>query len=203
MLYFKQPFSVSITNKIKYLLTESAFPAVELSCPSVWIVVVSVSTSLTHYWGTKANTYVYTWKSQFNTPKNVPFFWLWHTICSYFAFVSQTPKPVLSKTPLPPTLSTHSSLISLRVQNRPSECLPFSPNHFKAAVLQWFLFQLPYSNTVVHCPQYGVICHPPPPLQHPFFSIFSIRPSLLAASCLPSWQCKQPPTIFPVLLSGR
>lgn len=115
---------------------------------------------------------------------------------SYFAFVSQPPNPVLSKTPLPHTLFTHSSLILLRVQNRPSECLPFSPNHFKAAVLQWFSFHLPYSNTVVYCPRYRVICQPPQPLQHSFFSIFSICPSLLTASCLPSWQCKQPPTIF-------
>lgn len=44
---------------------------------------------------------------------------------------------------------------------------------------------------------------PPPPLQHPFFSIFSICQSLLATSCLPSWQRKQPPTIFPVQLSAR
>lgn len=50
VLHFKQPFSVSITSKIKYLLTESAFPAAESSYPSVGIAVVSVSTSLAHYW---------------------------------------------------------------------------------------------------------------------------------------------------------
>lgn len=96
------------------------------------------------------------------------------------AFPSPPPNLLLSKTPLPPTLSPHSCVISLCVQNRPSECLPFSPNHFKAAVLQWFSFQLPYSNTVARWPQYGVICHPPPPLQHPFFSIFSILPNFTA-----------------------
>lgn len=98
----------------------------------------------------------------------------------FLALLSPPPNLLLSKTPLPPTLSPRSCVISLCVQNRPSECLPFSPNHLKAAVLQWFSFQLPYSNTVVRCPQYGVICHPPPPLQQPFFSIFSILPIFTA-----------------------
>lgn len=185
VLHFKRPFSVSITSKIKYLPTEGAFPGAESSCPSgldCRCVCIHITGSLLADFsctsGTTVNTYVCTSESQFNTVKNVPFFWLWHTICSYFAFVSQPPNPVLSKTPLHPTLSTHSSLILLRVQNRPSECLPFSPNHFKAAVLQWFSFLLPYSNTVAHCPQYGVICHPPPALQHLFHSLIFI-PCLL------------------------
>lgn len=53
----------------------------------------------------------------------------------------------LSKPYLPPTCSNLFSVISLLFQNSPSECLPFSPNHFKPAVQQWFSFQLSYSNT--------------------------------------------------------
>lgn len=37
----------------------------------------------------------------------------------------------------------------------------------------------------------------------PSSASFPFAHSLLAASCLPSWQCKQPPTIFPVPLSVR
>lgn len=73
--------------------------------------------------------------------------WILHYLCS-FHFLFIFPRHLLlSKTPLPPTLSTDFSVISLLVRDSPSECLPFSPNHFKTAVLQCFSFYLPYSNT--------------------------------------------------------
>lgn len=117
-----------------------------------------------------------------------------HTTCTYLNSVSNLaffilPRHLLlSTTPLPPTLSTHFSVISVHVQNRPAECLAFSPNHFKAAVLQQFSFQLPYSNT--GCCTLSPIWSPLPSastftislLQHlsiPFtdlFTLFALQP---------------------------